>query len=230
MIIPCIDLMGGRAVQLVQGRAKALETAIEDALESFRGFPLLHVIDLDAALGLGSNRNAISKLVRRVRARVGGGIRSVEAARALIEAGADQVIVGSAAFDGLEANIPLLQGLVNEIGTDRVMTAIDCIDGRIAVQGWRSTLDLTPAQAIRSLEPYCGGFLCTSVDREGLLEGTDLELFMALRSLTERTLVAAGGITTLAEIDALTGAGIEVALGMAVYTGKLNLAHLRTRV
>jgi phosphoribosylformimino-5-aminoimidazole carboxamide ribotide isomerase len=226
-VIPCIDLMGGKVVQLVNGEKKALELeSADEAVEMFRQFPLLHIIDLDAALGRGNNRDLIRDLLGKVRARVGGGIRSVEDAVALIELGADQVIVGTAAFtaDGIDA--PFLQALNATIGTQRVVVAIDVKGGKVAVKGWQATQAYGPADVLAMLEPYCAGFLCTYVDREGMLQGTNLEFFLDLRSRTNRDLIAAGGVSTLEEVRTLVEADIQVALGMAVYTGKLSLEEI----
>ncbi len=230
MIIPCIDLMGGKVVQLIQGKERALETTVEEALALFEGFPLLHVIDLDAAIGSGCNKVEVDQLLQRVRARVGGGVRSLERAKELVDAGAEQVIVGSAAFKGAEINVHFLNELARAIGTARIMIAIDSKGGQVAVDGWNSVLNQTPEHALQSLAPYCSGYLCTNVDKEGLLQGTNLELFVNLRSKTDKTLVAAGGITTMSEVETLTQAGIEVALGMAIYTGRLDISELRKKM
>lgn len=220
--------MGGKVVQLVQGESKALELeSIEEAVEKFRGFPLLHIIDLDAAKGLGSNREMIAALLTKVRARVGGGVRTVGDATALLEIGAKQVIVGTAAFTATGIDSEFLASLVGAVGRSRIIVAIDVKAGCIAVRGWRETLSISPAEVVARLEPYCAGFLCTCVDREGMLQGTDLSLFLDLRSRTDLTLIAAGGITSRDEVRALTDAGIQVALGMAVYTGRLSLDDLR---
>lgn len=227
MIIPCIDLMDGKVVQLVQGKEMALERTVDEALDLFQGFPLLHIIDLDAALGSGDNLTLVEALLLRCEARVGGGIRSGERARDLVNAGACQVIVGSAAFTKSGINTTFLSELVREVGVDRVMIAVDSKGGKVAVDGWTSVLDQFPEHVMEALAPYCSGYLCTNVDQEGLLQGTNLDLFRRLRLKTDKTLVAAGGITTMSEVKALKEEGIEVALGMAIYTGKLDIADLR---
>lgn len=227
MIIPCIDVMGGKVVQLVKGEKKAIELeSADEAIAMFSAFPLLHVIDLDAALGKGDNHGLVGHLLGRVRARVGGGVRTVERAEALVELGAEQVIVGTSAFLPTGINEPFLESLVEAIGRDKIVVAIDVKGGRIAIKGWQQSLDLTPGAVTNSLAPFCAGFLCTYVDREGMLDGTDLPFFLDLRTRTKRTLIAAGGITTIGEVRTLVEASIEVALGMAVYTGKLDLAEL----
>lgn len=219
--------MGGKVVQLVKGEKKAIELdSADEAIAMFSAFPLLHVIDLDAALGKGHNRDLIRYVLGRVRARVGGGVRTLERAEALVELGAEQVIVGTSAFLPTGINEPFLKSLSGAIGREKIVAAIDVKGGRIAIKGWQEALPLTPDVVIRELEPFCSGFLCTYVDREGMMGGTDLPFFLDLRRKTERTLIAAGGITTIDEVRTLVAASIEVALGMAVYTGKLDLAEL----
>ena len=222
MIIPCIDLMGGKVVQLVQGREKALEggTPLE-MLERFAAFPQIQVIDLDAAMGQGLNDDLVELIAARAAARVGGGVRSAERARGLIEQGAFRVITGTAAFDK-----PLLNKIADAVGPDRLIIALDSKGGKVVVKGWREATEFTAEEMIPHLEPYCSGFLCTYVDKEGMLQGTDLNWFRRLRALTQHELTAAGGITTLEEIRELQKLGIHAALGMAIYTGRLNLAEL----
>jgi phosphoribosylformimino-5-aminoimidazole carboxamide ribotide isomerase len=227
LILPCIDLMGGKVVQLVQGREKALEGDAPLAmLAKFAGFPQIQVIDLDAAIGSGSNDELVKLLASRAVCRVGGGVRSVERARALVEQGAHKVIVGTAAFHNSGVNKELLAALTSGIGRDRLIVAVDSKGGHIVVKGWREATELTAEQAVQSLEPYCSGFLCTYVDKEGMMQGTDLEWFRRLRAATSLELTAAGGITTLGEVRALLDMNIHAALGMAVYTGRLSLADL----
>jgi phosphoribosylformimino-5-aminoimidazole carboxamide ribotide isomerase len=227
MIIPCIDLMDGLVVQLVQGREKALEGGSpQEMLERFAAFPEIQVIDLDAALGRGSNDAIVEFLAARAVTRVGGGVRSAERARALVECGARKVIVGTAAFSSTGVNADFLSALATAIGRDRLLVALDSKDGRIVVKGWRESTALTAEQVLGLLEPYCSGFLCTYVDKEGMLQGTDLAWFRRLRASTNFEITAAGGITTLDEIRELTRLGIHAALGMAIYTGRLNLADL----
>ena len=227
MILPCIDLMDGKVVQLVQGREKALEGDAPLAmLEKFSAFPQIQVIDLDAAIGRGSNDELVKLLASRAICRVGGGVRSVERARALVDQGAHRVIVGTAAFQGSGVNTELLAALAQAIGRERLLVAVDSKGGRIVIKGWREATALTAEQVLRSLEPYCSGFLCTYVDKEGMMQGTDLDWFRRLRAATSLELTAAGGITTMADVHALMGMGVHAALGMAVYTGRLNLAEL----
>src|SRR5271170_5146277 len=213
MIIPCIDLQGGKAVQLVRG-----------LLERFRDYPILHVIDLDAAIGTGSNGRWIKRLARRakMKLRVGGGIRSVARAEKILSWGAEKVIVGSAAFrDGTIAH-EFLRKLRARVGRRNVILALDTERGQIVVRGWRQRLKLRPADVIPQLEPYCSGFLCTFVDNEGTMQGTDLAWFRKLRRVTKKPIIAAGGIRSHKEVRALEKLGMHAAVGMALYLGKLS--------
>ncbi len=227
MIIPCIDLMDGKVVQLIQGREKALEGDSPLAmLEKFKAFPEIQVIDLDAALGRGSNDTLVRLVASRAAARVGGGVRSTERAQALIQQGAHRVIVGTAAFHADGINHDFLRTLAGAIGRERLIIALDSKDGRIVVKGWRESTQLTAEQVLAGLEPYCSGFLCTYVDKEGMMQGTDLDWFRRLRTATALEITAAGGITTLDEVRALLAMNVHAALGMAIYTGRLDLGEL----
>jgi len=222
VIIPCIDLMGGKVVQLVQGREKALEGGSPlEMLEQFAAFPQIQVIDLDAAMGQGSNDDLVELIAARSMARVGGGVRSAERARELIGQGAYRVIVGTAAFDK-----PRLEEIAGAVTPERLIIALDSKGGKVVVKGWKESTELAAEDLIPFLEPFCSGFLCTYVDKEGMLQGTDLDWFRRLRAATRHELTAAGGITTLEEIRALLKLDIHAALGMAIYTGRLNLAEL----
>jgi phosphoribosylformimino-5-aminoimidazole carboxamide ribotide isomerase len=227
MIIPCIDLMERKVVQLVQGREKALEGDSPLAmLERFAAFPEIQVIDLDAAMGRGSNDDILAMLASRAAIRAGGGVRSPDRAKRLVEQGAGKVIVGTAAFAASGVNHPLLTEIAAAVQVSRVLIALDSRDGRIVVKGWQESTDMTAEAVIHELEPYCSGFLCTYVDKEGMLEGTDLEWFRRLRAATSHEITAAGGITTLDEIRELAAMRVHAALGMAIYTGRLDLAEL----
>lgn len=224
MIIPCIDLMGGKVVQLVQGRDKALEGgSLDEMLAKFTGFPVIQVIDLDAAIGQGANDSLVEYLAARAKTRVGGGVRTVERFNKLVEQGADRVIVGTAAFTSTGVNREFLK----QLDSSRAVIALDSKHGRIVVKGWRESLDLTAEQVIGELEPYASGFLCTYVDKEGMMQGTDLDWFARLRAATSREITAAGGITTIDDVLALRKMNVHAALGMAIYTGRLDLDELR---
>jgi phosphoribosylformimino-5-aminoimidazole carboxamide ribotide isomerase len=225
MIIPCIDLQGGKAVQLVHGRKLAL--SVDDVLgllERFRNYPVLHVIDLDAAIGTGSNGRWIKILSSRakMKIRVGGGIRSIVRAEKVLSWGAEKIIVGSAAFRDGEIAHDFLQQLRARVGRNNVILALDTERGQIVVRGWRQRLKLRPADVIPRLETYCSGFLCTLVDNEGTMKGTDLAWFRTLRYVTRKPITAAGGIRSYKEVRALEKMGMQAAVGMALYLGKLS--------
>ncbi len=231
MIFPCIDLMDGKVVQLIQGREKALEG--DDALtmlERFQAFPEIQVIDLDAAMGRGANDSLIELIAANAKTRIGGGVRTPERAIALLAQGAHRIIIGTSAFTATGANEELLQRMVNAVGRERLIIALDSREGRIVVRGWQASLDYSAEQVIQSLEPYCSGFLCTYVDKEGMMQGTDLEWFGRLRKATINELTAAGGITTLEDVRQLQAIGVNAALGMAIYTGRLSLEDLRQMI
>jgi len=218
MVIPCIDLMGGKVVQLIQGREKFLELPDPLAvLAKFAAYPQIQVIDLDGALGRGDHSEIIRELCRRKPCRVGGGIRTVERAVHVVEGGALKVIVGSSAFASEGINAKFLEGLLAALPREKLMIAVDGLGGRVAIHGWRETLPLTSAQALAQLEPYCSEFLCTYIDAEGRLQGTNLAWFRNLRAATQLPITAAGGITTDEEIKALEEIGMNAALGMAIY-------------
>jgi phosphoribosylformimino-5-aminoimidazole carboxamide ribotide isomerase len=227
MILPCIDLMDGKVVQLVQGRDKALDgDSPEEMLRRFAGFPEIQVIDLDAAIGRGSNDGLVRMLAGAAATRVGGGVRTAERAAALVEQGARKVIVGTSAFHEGGVNRDFLAAAAEAVGRERLIVALDSMHGRIVVKGWRESTELKAEEVLHSLEPYCSGFLCTYVDKEGMLQGTDLEWFRRLRAATDLEVTAAGGITTLDEVRALLAMNVNAALGMAIYTGRLRLEEL----
>ncbi len=227
MIIPCIDLMGGAVVQLVQGREKALEAdAPLEMLRKFAAFPQIQVVDLDAAKGTGSNDHTVSMLAACALIRAGGGVRTAERARRLLEQGAHKVIVGTSAFNGNGPNYRFLEQLNSAIPRGRIVIALDSKDGRIVVKGWAESTELTAEDVVSQLEPYCGGFLCTYVDKEGMMQGTNLDWFRRLRAATSHEITAAGGITTVAEAQELGRMHVHAAIGMAIYTGRLDIDEL----
>jgi phosphoribosylformimino-5-aminoimidazole carboxamide ribotide isomerase len=227
MLIPCIDLQDGRAVQLVHGRERKL--AVDDVfglLDRFGAHPLIHVIDLDAAMRKGSNSKLVRKLCaaarkRKMRVRVGGGIRTVVQAAKIAAWGAEKIIVGSAAFKNGRVNVAFLGRLANRIGRKRIIVALDTEGGHILVRGWQEKLRLRPDEVIPALEKYASGFLCTYVDAEGTMRGTNLAWFRALRRVTRLPITAAGGIRSQSEVRALARLKMDAAVGMALYTGKL---------
>ena len=224
MLIPSIDLQGGRIVQLVQGEKLAIEaTDPEVWIAKFSGFPRVQLIDLDAAKGQGDNTTMVEDICRRLPCRVGGGIRSIERARAVLGAGAHAVIASSALFREGAVDVVFARALAEAIGVDRVIAAVDSRGGHVAIHGWKTVLPVTAVDAVRALEPFCGEFLYTHVDREGLMQGTDIDAILAVRRATRRRVTAAGGITTWEEIDRLDAHQVDAVVGMAVYTGQLPL-------
>ena len=224
MLIPSIDLLGGRIVQLVQGERLALESRDIDAwIARFAGWPKVQLIDLDAAKGQGHNNELVARISSSLPCRVGGGIRSVERARDVLAGGATHAIVGSALFTEAGVDLAFAARLSGELGAARLIAAVDSKGGRVVIHGWRTALPLTAVEAIRQLEPFFGGFLYTHVDREGLLQGTDVAAIEAVRRATTREVIAAGGITSMEEVDQLDAIGVDAVVGMALYTGRMTL-------
>jgi len=222
MLIPSIDLMGGKIVQLVQGRKKALEFDDFDAwVARFKKYPLVQLIDLDAALGTGDNVALVREAARQLPCQVGGGIRSLEAVQAALAAGAQRVIMGSALFAEDKLDRDSAERIANAVGSHRLVFALDAIGGRVVIHGWRKQTAVSPLQMIQALEPFCGAFLYTHVDTEGLLRGFPLEVIRPLREATARQLIAAGGIRAQREIDDLHAIGVDAVVGMAIYQGLL---------
>jgi phosphoribosylformimino-5-aminoimidazole carboxamide ribotide isomerase len=223
MLIPSIDLMGGRIVQLVQG--EKLRLAFDDFefwIQKFAKYPLVQLIDLDAAMRQGDNSALVEQIANRLPVQAGGGIHSIDRAKALLNAGAQRVIIGSALFstEG-HANTEFAAALAAAIGADRIVAGIDTKNGRIAVKGWKAQVELTPDSAIPQLEPHVAAFLYTHVDTEGTLQGFPIEVAARLRKLTQRQLIVAGGIGSQQEVDALDALGADAVVGMAVYTEML---------
>ena len=224
MLIPAIDLKGGAVVQLVQGERLAIrDDDVFRWVKRFERFPKVQVIDLDAAMGSGDNLPLVRRIAGLLSCRVGGGIRTVARALEVLEAGAQQIIAGSALFRAGRPDLGFARELADAAGRDRVIAAVDSRNGQVVIHGWKTPLPITSVEAVRILEPYCGEFLYTHVDTEGLMGGTDLEAILAVRRATTRRLTAAGGITTQAEIDALDAHGVDAVVGMALYTGKIDL-------
>jgi phosphoribosylformimino-5-aminoimidazole carboxamide ribotide isomerase len=224
MLIPSIDLQGGAVVQLVQGDRLAIRD--DDVFRWVRRFaacPKVQVIDLDAAMSKGDNLSLVGEIAGRLSCRVGGGIRTVERAQHVLAAGAQQIIVGSAIFQDGRPNLAFARDLSDAVGADRVIVAVDSRDGHVVVDGWKTALPITAAEAVRALEPYCGEFLYTHVDTEGLMGGTSRDAIMDVRRATSKRVTAAGGIATQEEIDDLDALGVDAVVGMAIYTGKLDL-------
>jgi len=229
VLIPCIDLQRGQAVQLVHGRRRALAVAdVFGLLRKFGKYPWLHVIDLDAAMGKGENDALVRELCARakkdfrIKVRVGGGIRTVVRAQEIVAWGARQIIVGSAAFHQGEVDTRFLTQLTKKLSRQRILIALDTTRGKITIHGWRKRLSLNAESVMPQLVPFCAGFLCTDVDREGTLSGANLAWFLSLRAATKHPIIAAGGIKTRREISALEKMGIDAAVGMAMYKNQLR--------
>jgi len=223
MLIPSIDLMGGKIVQLVQGEKKALEfDNFGYWIERFSRYPLVQVIDLDAARGSGSNRPLVNQIVKRLNCQVGGGIRSLATARELLEAGARRVILGSALVQNGKINTPYAATLESVLGNAALVFALDSRGGRVAIDGWRTETAVTALDMIRALEPFCGTFLYTHIDTEGSMGGIPMRTVSAIRQATSRRLVVAGGITTQQEIDRLEAMRMDAVVGMALYSGRIS--------
>ena len=227
MLIPSIDLQNGRIVQLIQGEKLAIETTDTEAwIARFARFPRVQLIDLDAAMGKGSNLALVKTICGRLPCRVGGGIRSVERAREVLDAGAHAVIVSSALFRDGRVDKVFARSLAEAVGADRIIAAVDSRGGQVVIHGWKTPLPITAVEAVREVEPFCGEFLYTHVDTEGLMGGTDIAAILAVRRATGRRVTAAGGITTREDIDRLDAEAVDAVVGMAIYTGQLNLDEI----
>jgi phosphoribosylformimino-5-aminoimidazole carboxamide ribotide isomerase len=229
VLIPCIDLQGGQAVQLVHGRKRELAVAdVFGLLEKFKSYEWLHVIDLDAAIGTGENNSLARELCFQARkrykfkVRVGGGIRTLARAQEIAKWGAEQIFIGSAVFREGKINTRFLKQIAERIAPARIVIALDTAKGHITVNGWRRKLSLRPEHVMSQLESFCSAFLCTDVDREGTMTGANLEWFRKLRAATAHPIIAAGGIKTRREISALEKIGMDAAVGMAVYKNRLR--------
>jgi phosphoribosylformimino-5-aminoimidazole carboxamide ribotide isomerase len=224
VLIPSIDLMGGKIVQLVQGSRKALEfDDFERWVSRFSAFPLIQLIDLDAAMGNGSNSELIEFFVKRLPCQVGGGIRSLESARQILQLGARRVILGSALIQNGKINIVLAKQFASELDESKLVFGIDARGGKVAIRGWREITEISPLEMIRVLDPFCCAFLYTHIDTEGLMTGLPLAAIRPLREATSRQLIVAGGIATSAEVEHLNQLGIDAVVGMALYSGRMTL-------
>jgi len=223
VLIPSIDLMGGKIVQLVQGKRKALESDdFEYWIERFSAFPLVQLIDLDAAMNRGNNRNLIAMICKRLPCQIGGGIRDVARASELLSAGAKRVIFGSALLKDGEINAPLATEAAEILGVEHLTFAIDSRNGRVAIQGWKESTAVNPKDMVRALDPYCGAFLYTHIDTEGTMTGFPIEVARELAALTKSKMIVAGGIRSRAEVDQLDAIGVDAVVGMAIYTGAME--------
>lgn len=224
MLIPSIDLMGGKVVQLIQGEKKALEfDNFDEWVTRFANFPLVQLIDLDAAMGRAPNSELIRFFVTKLPCQVGGGIRSIEAARATLNLGAKRVIIGSTLIQNGAINVSFAQELARALGPERLVFAVDARGGKVAIRGWKEVTTITPLEVVQALNQHCSAFLYTHIDTEGLMQGLPLAPIRELRAAASNQLIAAGGITTHEEIDTLQKMGVDAVVGMALYLGRLSL-------
>lgn len=223
MLIPSIDLMGGKIVQLVQGERKALEfDDFPEWVRRFSKFPVVQVIDLDAAMGKGDNRQLVKGLCAELACQVGGGLRTAEAARQVLEWGAKNAIIGSSLFSAADVDIAFATDLAEQLGAGQLIFAVDSRGGYVSVKGWKESTELRPADAMRKLETFCSAFLYTHIDTEGMLQGFPFSVLADLRNATRNKLIVAGGIKSAEEIARLDEMGIDAVVGMAIYTGVLQ--------
>ena len=223
MLIPSIDLMGGRIVQLVQG--EKLKLAFDDFdywIDRFAKYPLVQLIDLDAAMRQGNNQALIEMVCKRLPCQVGGGLRTPEDGQRLLDAGAKRVIYGSSLFSETGVDKAFAASLKKALGEDALCFSVDTKNGRVATKGWKESVDLTPEEAITWLEDFCAAFLYTNVDTEGTMQGFPMDIAAILRSTTARQLIVAGGIKARAEVEALDAMGVDAVAGMAVYSGAMD--------
>jgi phosphoribosylformimino-5-aminoimidazole carboxamide ribotide isomerase len=225
--------MGGKIVQLFQGEKKALEFDDFDYwIGRFSAYPLVQLIDLDAAMGTGENRRLIAMISKRLPCQTVGGIRTIERARELLMLGAKRVIFGSALLQGGTIkdgtsndgaiNTSLAAEAAKVLGAERLTFAIDSRQGKVAIKGWKEATSITPAEMVRTLDPYCGAFLYTHIDTEGTMTGFPLAVARELAQLTEKKLIVAGGIRSQAEVDELDAIGVDAVVGMAIYKGAIG--------
>jgi phosphoribosylformimino-5-aminoimidazole carboxamide ribotide isomerase len=224
MLIPSIDLMGGKIVQLVQGERKALEFAdFEEWITRFSSFPLVQLIDLDAAFGAGHNRDLVREFAQRLPCQVGGGIRSIQTAEQMLSIGAQRVILGSALIRDGQPDTAFAEEIVRAAGLEKLVFAIDSKKGQVAIRGWRERTAILPLDMIAALEHWCDAFLYTHIDTEGLMQGIPLATVSQLRRATRRQLIVAGGIASFEQIEQLDAMQTDAVVGMAIYTGQVNL-------
>jgi phosphoribosylformimino-5-aminoimidazole carboxamide ribotide isomerase len=216
--------MGGRVVQLQQGERLALASDDLDGwIAKFEPFPIVQVIDLDAAMGRPANDTLVRYVAKRLPCQVGGGVRSIDRAQELLSAGARRVILGSSLFNDRGVNKARAEAFAEALDSDALVGAIDSRGGRVVIHGWKTPLPVAAADAARILEPYVGTFLYTHVDTEGMMTGLDLGAVRAVQAATRRRLIAAGGIRSREEIDTLDALGIDAVVGMAIYTGAIEI-------
>ena len=218
MLIPSIDLMGGKVVQLVQGSRKELEfDNLQEWIDRFSKYPLVQVIDLDAAMGRGDNHKMVREIAGQIPCQVGGGIRTIDSARETLELGAQRVILGSSLISKGSINETFAREISAALKLEKLVFAVDSRAGYVSVKGWQEATQIKAVDMIRSLEPFCSAFLYTNIDTEGMLKGIPLEIVRDLRKATSRQLIAAGGIRSQEEVETLDAIGVDAVVGMAIY-------------
>jgi len=227
VLIPSIDLMGGKIVQLVQGEKKALEFEnFSEWVERFSRYPVVQLIDLNAAMGEGANRELVADFCRRLATsatQVGGGIRTDDDAQSIFDCGANKVIIGSSLIKNDAIDVEFAGALSQRFGGERLVFAVDARGGHVAIHGWKTITKIAPTAMMQQLEPFCSAFLYTHIDTEGLMNGIPLDVIRELRGQTSRRLIAAGGISSREEIDQLDQMGVDAVVGMAIYSGLLTV-------
>jgi phosphoribosylformimino-5-aminoimidazole carboxamide ribotide isomerase len=224
VLIPSIDLMGGKIVQLIQGKKKALEfDNFEEWIDRFSSFPMVQLIDLDAAIGSGDNRGILQQFLKRLPCQVGGGIRSINTAQQILDLGARRVILGSTLITDGRVNTGFAKEIAEIVGVSKLIFAVDAKGGKVAIRGWRELTEISPVEIVRGLGEWCEAFLYTHIDTEGMMQGIPKDIVRALRDATSKQLIVAGGISTNEEIEELHKIGADAVVGMALYLGKLNL-------
>ncbi|HUN90008.1 MAG TPA: HisA/HisF-related TIM barrel protein [Terriglobales bacterium] len=223
MLIPSIDLMSGKIVQLVQGEKKALDfDDFEYWIERFAKYPLVQLVDLDAAIGTGHNRHLLSRFISRLPCQVGGGIRDISTAEEIAAMGARRIVIGSALFADGRIQHEFAALFARAITPEKLTFAVDAKQGRVAIHGWRTLTEFTAAQAMRELNEWCRTFLYTHIETEGMLKGFPAEVIPELQLATNRKLIVAGGISSMDEVHRLDGMGVDSIVGMAIYTGRIQ--------
>jgi len=223
MLIPSIDLMDGKIVSMVHGEQKALEfDDFEHWIKVFEKYPLVQVVDLDAVFEQGHNHVLVEKLTSRLTCQVGGGIRNAAMAKEALERGAKRVILGSALFREGKVDVDGVKRLMDEVGRQHLVFAVDARAGIVAVSGWKKSTGIAATDAMQQLEPYCTAFLYTHIDTEGMMSGFPSYLARDLRSRTKRQLMVAGGIRSLDEVTELDTMEVDAVVGMAIYSGAMQ--------
>lgn len=224
MLIPSIDLMGGKIVQLVQGEKKALEFEnFSDWVKRFSKYPLVQLIDLDAAMNTGTNRELVAEFCRKLPCQVGGGIHSVADGRDVLECGARKVIFGSSLMKDDAVDQEFAKDVYKQLGRDSLVFAVDSRSGWVAIHGWKTVTEIDPAAMMQLLDPFCSGFLYTHIDGEGMMQGIPLDVIRGLRQQTSHRMIAAGGIRSQKEVEELDEIGVDAVVGMAIYSGLIPI-------